>query len=282
MAVNWGLGAPVDLGGAFQSGWDRGREMRRERETDNALSMYAQNPDDPNAVNALLRVDPRLAMQLRQQQQKSTKEQKVRDLAIRAANGDHSVMPELLAEAPEIWTKLGAQQQDQVKRATSFMANAGLQIGQLPEDQRAAAWSQYVQQAESSGLDIPTQYERYTPQAFNAAMAEADKMGAFLDSQKIEWKSVPFGATFVPTNATTGERLDQGGPTPSVPAPSGPTTAPGSVGLSAGGRQVQRAVGGRPVPANANQILDEARAALAAGADPAAVEARVNQLLGIE
>lgn len=221
MAVNWSLGLPQDVGGMFTQGFQHGQQQARERQTDQALTAFAKNPDDAGAVNALMRVNPRLGFQLDQDQRKSQKEGRVRELAMKAANGDHSVMPELLVEAPELWTKLDKQTQDQTIKATSFMANAGLQIGQLPETSRPQAWAQYVQQAEAAGLDIPAQYERYSPQAFNAAMAEAGKMGEFLDSQKIEWKSVPLGATFVPTNATTGARLDvqQGGGDQTVATP---------------------------------------------------------------
>lgn len=209
MAVNWGLGAPVNVGGMFQQGFEHGQQQAKERQTDQALTAFAKNPNDAGAVNALMRVNPRMGYQLYQDQQKTQKQDRVKQLAMRAAQGDHSVMPELLTEAPELWTKIDAQTQEKVKQATSFMANAGMQIGQMPEGERPAAWAQYVQQAEAGGLDIPTQYEKYSPQAFNAAMADAGKMAAWMDSQKIEWKSVPLGATFVPTNAATGARLDQ-------------------------------------------------------------------------
>lgn len=208
MAVNWGIGAPVNVGAMFTQGFEHGQQQAKERATDNALAAYAQNPNDPNAVNALMRVNPRIGFQLHQDQQKNQKQERVKQLTMKVAQGDHSALPELLFEAPEIWTRLDKKIQDEQVAATQYMANAGLQIGQMPEGQRSAAWDGYVKQAEAAGMDVPAQYERYTPQAFNAAMAFADKMKEFLASQKIDWKSVPLGATLVPMNAGTGERLD--------------------------------------------------------------------------
>ncbi len=44
------------------------RQGQQQMQQQNALSAYAQNPNDPNALNALAQADPRTAIQLRQQQ----------------------------------------------------------------------------------------------------------------------------------------------------------------------------------------------------------------------
>lgn len=302
MAVNWGLGAPVNVGGMFTQGFEHGQQVARERQTDQALAAFTQDPENPQAINALMRVNPRVGFQLYQDQRKSQKETRIRELVGRVTQGDNAAMPELLTEAPELWSKLDKQAQDQAVKATSFMANAGLQIGQLPEAQRAQAWEAYVRQAEAGGLDIPTQYERYSPQAFNAAMAEAGKMGEFLDSQKIDWKSVPFGATFVPTNAGTGQRLDvpqtQGGGGQAAPITreeAAPIISQAQQSGTISSVDAQRFIQSVGEPAfrqwaqkynvkvedggqNRASILAEAQAAIAKGADPAAVQARLRQM----
>jgi hypothetical protein len=38
---------PSNIGNAFMQSFQQGQQMRREGETRNALSKYAQNPDDP-------------------------------------------------------------------------------------------------------------------------------------------------------------------------------------------------------------------------------------------
>lgn len=53
--------------------------------TNRALEQYATNPDDPNSVNALARADPRLAIQVRQQQQQALAAKHERDTKVIAA-----------------------------------------------------------------------------------------------------------------------------------------------------------------------------------------------------
>lgn len=62
--INWGILRPVDIGGAFNTGFERGRQTVRQGQQENALAAYAQNRD-PNALNALAAAgEPMLAMQL--------------------------------------------------------------------------------------------------------------------------------------------------------------------------------------------------------------------------
>jgi len=73
MAVNWGLGvrqqSPID---AFRAAFEQGQERKRETEARNALSAYAQNPNE-QGLNALAQFAPEFAIQergrLAQQQQ---------------------------------------------------------------------------------------------------------------------------------------------------------------------------------------------------------------------
>lgn len=65
MAVNWNLLQNVDVGGAFQKGMEQGRE----RQAENALAAYVQNPQDANAFSVLAQRAPKLAYQVRGDQQ---------------------------------------------------------------------------------------------------------------------------------------------------------------------------------------------------------------------
>jgi hypothetical protein len=53
-------------GNAFLQAYEGGRERRRESETQNALAKYAQNPDDPTAMEGLARFNPQMAIQLQE------------------------------------------------------------------------------------------------------------------------------------------------------------------------------------------------------------------------
>jgi hypothetical protein len=53
-------------GNAFLQAYEGGRERRRESETQNALTKYAINPDDPSAMEGLARFNPQMAIQLQE------------------------------------------------------------------------------------------------------------------------------------------------------------------------------------------------------------------------
>lgn len=68
MAVNWNMGVMPNFGTNALAMFERGREMKREDDTRNALSAYAQNPND-QTLAPVMAADPRLGLQLRGQQQ---------------------------------------------------------------------------------------------------------------------------------------------------------------------------------------------------------------------
>lgn len=302
MTINWGLGVlNGDPGAAFLGGMQQGRQLRKERDTENALSAYASNPNDPNAVSALIRADPRLGIQVQERQRAQQAQMQERQVMSGALRGDQGSMDALAGLNPEMWMKLDDRTKQKLTRATDFMAQSGLQIGQLPEDQRSGAWNSAVRQAESMGLDIPTEYERYSPEVFNAAMATTGKMGEFLDRMKVEWKTVGEGGA-IPVSAGTGQRVD----IPGAQAvgiggvgQSSPSIAPSRQQLdsaqflrksdAAALRQASPAKydelirgGARIVPDNFDQVMNDAKDAISRGADPNAVYARTRQILGIQ
>lgn len=103
---NWGLMQPVDIGGMFNQGVEQGRQRRIEQETDRALQAYAQNPQDANAVNALLRFNPRLGMQLREQQQQQVQRQQGQADTSAALGGDIQAFHRLATTDPEQWARI--------------------------------------------------------------------------------------------------------------------------------------------------------------------------------
>ena len=65
MAVNWNLLQNVDVAGSFQ----KGVEQAKQRQGENALAAFVQNPQDTNAFAQLAKSDPKLAYQVRNNQQ---------------------------------------------------------------------------------------------------------------------------------------------------------------------------------------------------------------------
>jgi hypothetical protein len=190
--INWNLAAPVDVGGAFQTGFQHGQDMRQQADSKNALAAFGANPSMQTA-NALMPVDPRLGMQARAQVAEQEATQRKQAVMQRVAQGDHSALTELAGLDPEMWSRLDGQHREKIKQATGFMGQAVLQVSRLPEEQRAQAWASYVQQAEAGGMDIPTQFERYSPEAMNAAAAEAGTMEKLIKQFEPDWHFSPNG-----------------------------------------------------------------------------------------
>jgi hypothetical protein len=192
-----------------------------------------------------------------------------------------------------------------VKRQTDFMGQAVLDVSRLPESQRAQVWSDYVRQAESSGMDIPTHYEQYSPQALRSAAAESGVMKELLAQFEPKYTNVVPGTDAVNINPRAAIDPFSGSGIASEPVnnerPSLEEFARFKASLPPDMREAaQRAYdggemggvpSGSPLSPNGNlvsnaprnqqnrgQILKDARDAIAQGADPAKVRARLRQM----
>lgn len=215
--IDWRLGQPqVNAGNALLQGFEVGRQMRKEADTQSALGAYAQAPSMETA-NALIAVDPQLGMKARAQQQEMEQTAQLRNVTGAAVRGDPGAMDQLAGIDIDTWSKIDARRREQVKRATGFMGQAVMEVSRQPtEEAKAAMWAQFVQQAEASGMDIPTQYERYSPQALNAAAAEAGTMEKLIKSVEPDWRFSPNGGLVDFNNPESisqyGQWMAKGGP----------------------------------------------------------------------
>jgi hypothetical protein len=58
------------------------------------------------------------------------------------------------------------------KESNEYMKGALFDISRIADErERAARWAGYVRQAEQNGMDIPTQFERYSPEAMRSLAA---------------------------------------------------------------------------------------------------------------
>lgn len=269
MNIQWGIAqnalAQPNPGERFQMGFQQGQEQRKQRELDGALRQLASNPDDPNARNALLHADPRMYMQFQKadlERLKAERErvgleasrriggmaaggdvQGARTAALRAGNFD-------LAKTLD---GLGAPDKEAIKRRSEYIGNAALRIQQLPPEQRAAAWDHYARQGPQFGVDGLDQYVgQYSEEALHAAIAQAGMVKDYFDANKIDWRVTPEGGRMDPFDAfgrpLAPDRMSQ--PSPQAAPPQD------EAGLRAAAAE-----------------------AIAAGADPAQVNARLEQML---
>ena len=297
--INWNMVLAPDVGGMFQQGLAAGQEKARVMKANNALAAFAKNPQDSMAVNDLLQADPQMGMQAVQQQRAQAQEQALQQLTQRAASGDHGALMELAGKNPDLFKKIDGAIVDRSKRATDFMGQAAMAVSQAPEKQRAAVWQQLVRQAEAGGMDIPTQYEQYSPQALQAVIAEAGQMKQFFDLLKVDWKVRPEGAALIPVDSM-GRRLDQ--PQGSLVPQAGPRPVQQPTQQATGGvpedlaRWVDQLPENERIPAvlafardssgwnvggpDMTEIGRSAAEAIAKGANPRDVYARIIQMAG--
>lgn len=185
---------------AFQRGYDFQRQNSEREQTQRALSMLGSNPNDPNALNALMRFQPQLAMKIQDDQRAQLAEQQKRELITRAAAGDPTAMQQLPGIDLEAWKALDKPRQEKVKQITELSGQIALGA------QNAAQWDELFSRAAQSHPELAQFVGKFNER--QNVIAEAGQMKAFLDGQKIDWQAVPAGATFIPTSGLTGERLD--------------------------------------------------------------------------
>lgn len=185
---------------AFQRGYDFQRQNSERQRTQNALSALGSNPNDPDALNTLMRYQPQFAMKIQDDQRAQMAEQQKRELITRAASGDQGAMLQLPGIDLEAWKALDKPRQDKVKQVTELSGQIALGA------QNAAQWDELFSRAAQSHPELAQFVGKFNER--QSVIAEAGQMKAFLDGQKIDWKAVPAGATFIPTSGVTGERLD--------------------------------------------------------------------------
>lgn len=198
--INWNLAVPPNIGETFLNGFNRGQAIAKEKRVTNALSQFATNPDDPQAVNALIAADPRLGLQARQQQQttmiarrKENDELRKRKLIPLAANGDETAQLELLGLDPEVAMRLDDRTKKQAIDAAKYVADAAFSIVQLPEEQRPAAWDAYIDQGVGLYPNLAQHKGKYSPQALQGLVAQAGQMQEWQTFQQPKYTPVGEG-----------------------------------------------------------------------------------------
>lgn len=203
--VNWNILQPVDIGGAFQSGLESGRQEIAQRETRNALASLVQNPNDPNAINALAKYDPMTAMQFQQRGQQAQAQQREVDVKTRAAQGDPQAIAELAGIDWNAWESLRPDEKGKIKDQNNYIGQSALAISQLPPEQRAAAWDAYIDQGVQMGYTTLGQFRgQYSDQALQAAIANAGLVENLWEAEEVKYTVLPQGATMVPVSQRTG------------------------------------------------------------------------------
>lgn len=154
---------------ALLAGYSTGREMKRQEGLDQALSGYAKNPNDPNAVAEVTRFDPRVGIQIGQMQQKNQVAEQER-------------RQKLLTEG---------------KKA---VGQAALQIATLPPERRAQAWDSAIDYLVGQGWDGLGQFRgKYSDQSLMGVISEAGLANELRTATQPSYQVIPENGTLVDT-----------------------------------------------------------------------------------
>jgi hypothetical protein len=193
---------PSNAGNAFQQGYQISRENKRRDAYDNALSTLALNPNDEQAIQGLVKVDPKAgfdyANQQRQQQAQAQRAQYETEVKQRAAQGEQQAIAELAGFDWNAWKSISQQDKQALKQRNDYLGQAALAISQLPDEQRAAAWDAYAQQGAQLGYDDLGQYiGQYSPDSLNSMIANTGNVAKMLELDAPNYRVVPDGGALV-------------------------------------------------------------------------------------
>lgn len=224
--INWGMLPNNSFQNALGMGIQMGQEVRARqdmKEQRNALAAFATNPNEETAV-AAAQYQPGAVMGWQERQAEAERAGRIQTVAQAAYAGDNQALAELFTLDPNLWTKLDGRQQETMKNATSYMGQAAFRIGQLPEDQRPAAWQAAVAQAEQGGMDIPAYLEGYSPEVLSSAIDRAKLTENYIQRFDPKYMAVPEGDTLVDTrNPAAVSQFGAGGAPQQQPAQPAPT-----------------------------------------------------------
>ncbi|SLK03721.1 transglycosylase SLT domain-containing protein [Novosphingobium mathurense] len=107
--INWGLGIMPDVGMNAFNAFKAGQEEGRQRRADNALAAYANSPNDQTLAQ-VTQNDPRLGIQLRQQQAQQQRQTHLDEIAADKQKTEAALarieaigQAALMADNPEKW-----------------------------------------------------------------------------------------------------------------------------------------------------------------------------------
>lgn len=203
----------------------QGRQMAEQRNERNALAAYAKDPNEAN-FGGLADVRPDIAIPIMQQRQAAQQQAELAQIGQEALNGNNEALGQLFTRDPDMWKRLDDRQRNLTKETTSFMANRALQIGRLPEEQRASAWQQSVQEAERGGIDIPAYLESYTPGVIDNVIARVGITEKYIQQFEPDFRVIPQGGYLEDVNPLTSGQQQQAPQAPSNTQSATPAVVP--------------------------------------------------------
>jgi len=225
MPVNWNMGLMPDVGGNALAAFDKGRAERKVMDGQNAMTAYAQNPNDAT-LNGLAGFEPKFVIEQKQAQQaqaqKQQESQLIGDALVNPDPAKRQAARQQLAYVNHgEYQKLGEEQKKHVDTTMKAIGQTAFQILQLPEAEQGAALQQAVQGLHAQGMDLTGIDMNQPPkQILMSALAMTGQLDQF--EQFAQPKYTPVGERGLagfqfgqPMNGANGQPQDFG---PAAPA----------------------------------------------------------------
>jgi hypothetical protein len=308
--INWSL--LTDAGANFANSISNSASIiaqrGRQKKQSNALSAYISDPDNPETYNALAEFAPQVAIGEIDARRKRQQAARTGALVTSASKGDKGSMDQLAALDVDTWLKLSDDQRKTLETQGKIFGDAAL----FADDPQK--WDATIDALASRFPNIAQYKGKFSPALRASVIAEAGKVKELIDQSKIDYKVVPEGGSIAPFNAQGGYIGEpgafQGAPSPAQPQPapaaaSGDGAAPAIIQRATATRKIspqdlatlktslgpngdaalagwmqQNGVQVEQAAVNPDQLRAEAAEAIRRGADPAAVNARLQQMLG--
>jgi hypothetical protein len=199
--INFGLLQPVDVGALTQQGFSTGMAMVKQVQTKNALRTYLDNPDDPQAYNALAAYDPAAAATLQNQQLARRKlqiDQQDRDRAVAlgtlATTDPRGAQQEALAagdfDLASQFEKLDDGNRQKLAAFYKAAAPIAYQMRQIADpEQRKALLAQARPVLEATGVDPKAidSFDVTNNTALDGLIVGGSTVDQLIERGKIQW-----------------------------------------------------------------------------------------------
>lgn len=184
---------------------DKVAAARKQNALEAAMRGYAANPDDPNAVNALIMADPRAGLEVRQQQLAARQAKQERDTKIIATLARDAKTPEAFDAAVDQVVQMGYPQATQYKgRFSPALRSALMAAGGIKDEATEATSLQ--KNYEFFQKTAPELAPKYLENQANPVRFVPDGMGGVTVVDPSAYQPGPTGPA-----ASTG-----GGPKPGI------------------------------------------------------------------
>lgn len=200
MAIDWSLlGPPVDMYGAVNRGFERGRDIRQRGIKEKAFRDIAADPDNPSAFAELMAVDPIAAFQMRRATREESDYQRTetqRKAFAGALRPDGTIDPDkAMAALVSTGDWEGAQKfrhnqtQDDIQQlevAAKVNDHALQLLGVVAEDPSLwpQAKAQYAATLQRYGLPVPNLPDTATPELIRSLQMQSLSTKEQLEARK--------------------------------------------------------------------------------------------------